>query len=78
MRGRGVKKPPPRIPTLALTPAQAAQSLGVGEDFLRERVLPELRVIRRGRKVLIPTAELENWLTANCEAPAVEQMGGAR
>ena len=29
---------------------------------LREHILPELRVIRRGALVLIPIVELERWL----------------
>jgi excisionase family DNA binding protein len=47
---------------LALLPVEAAAALGVSRDFLDDHVLPELRVVRRGRKVLIPVAELERWL----------------
>jgi len=50
------------IPRLALTPAEAAQAIGVSRDFFDEHVKPELRVVRRGRLVLIPTRELERWL----------------
>jgi excisionase family DNA binding protein len=50
------------IPVLALNPAEAAQSLGVSRDFFDERVLPQLRVVREGRKVLVPLRELERWL----------------
>jgi hypothetical protein len=42
--------------------AEAAVSIGCSRDFFDEHVLPELRVVRRGRKVLIPVAELERWL----------------
>ncbi len=51
---------PPRI---ALTKAEAAAAIGVSVDFFEARVQPDLDVIREGRKVLIPTAELERWIT---------------
>jgi excisionase family DNA binding protein len=50
---------------LALTPMEAAASIGVSRDFFDEHVLPELRVVRRGRLVLIPLVELERWLERN-------------
>lgn len=56
---RGVVTSPPR---LALTPVEAAQAIGVSRDFFDEHVLPELRVVRRGRKVLVAVSELERWL----------------
>jgi len=43
-------------------PVNAAQALGVSRDYFDEHVLPELRVVRRGRKVLISVVELERWL----------------
>jgi excisionase family DNA binding protein len=49
-------------PKLALSPVEAAAALGVSRDFFDEHVLPELRVVRRGRKVLVAVAELERWL----------------
>lgn len=53
------------IPRVALTPPEAAASIGVGEDFFSENVRPELRLIRRGRKVLVPITELERWVEEN-------------
>jgi excisionase family DNA binding protein len=55
------RKLPAPIPRIALTPAEAAAALGVGPDFFEEHVAPDLSVIRRGRKRLIPAAELERW-----------------
>jgi excisionase family DNA binding protein len=46
---------------LALTPDEAAGCLGIGRTTFYEQVLPELRVIRLGRKRLIPVRELEAW-----------------
>jgi excisionase family DNA binding protein len=50
------------IPRLALSPAEAAEALGVSRDFFDEHIAPELRIARRGRRKLIPIRELERWL----------------
>jgi hypothetical protein len=47
---------------LALSKAEAAEALGCSVDFLDEHVLPELRVVRRGRRVFVAVRELERWL----------------
>ncbi len=47
---------------LALSKADAAQALGCSVDFLEEHVQPELRVVRRGRRVFVAVAELQHWL----------------
>jgi hypothetical protein len=62
------------IPRLSLTPPEAAAAIGVGEDFFNVYVRPELRLVRRGRKVLIPVAELERWLAENVERPTAEDL----
>jgi hypothetical protein len=53
-----------KIPRFALSKAEVAASLGCSVDFAEEHVLPELRVVRRGRRVFVPVAELERWLAA--------------
>lgn len=47
---------------LALSPAEAAAAIGCSRDFFDEHVLPDLRVVRRGRRVFVAVAELERWL----------------
>jgi excisionase family DNA binding protein len=47
---------------LALSPQEAAFTLGVSRDFFDEHVCPDLRLVRRGRRVLVPVSELEEWL----------------
>lgn len=54
-----------RVPRLALSKAEAAEALGVSVDFLEEHVMHELRVVRRGRRRLIPITELQRWLDAS-------------
>lgn len=56
---------------LALSKSEAADALGVSVDFLEEHVMPELRIVRRGRRRLIPVRVLEKWLEENA-ALAVE------
>jgi hypothetical protein len=70
-----VKKIAAPVPRYALTPAEAAASIGVGEDFFTEHVRPHLRLVRRGRKVLVPCPELERWIRENAEPPVA---GGQR
>lgn len=59
---RLVAEPAALVPRLALSPDEAAAALGVSRDFLDEHVMPELRVVRRGRRRLVPVRELEAWL----------------
>jgi hypothetical protein len=61
-------------PRIALTPAEAAAAIGVGPDFFDQHVAPELRIIRRGRKRLVPVRELEQWVERNAEPPMVNQL----
>lgn len=47
---------------LALSPDEASAVLGVSRDYFDEHVIDELRVVRRGRRILVALAELERWL----------------
>jgi hypothetical protein len=62
------------IPRIALTPAEAAAAIGVGPDFFDENVAPELRLIRRGRKRLVPVIELERWVAESAGRPIAEEV----
>jgi hypothetical protein len=74
------------IPRLALTRGESAVALGVSVDFLDEHVVPEVRIVRRGRRTLIPVVELERRLRTNAaladpstrsrEASAIPGRGG--
>ena len=61
------RTPETSIPRICLTPPEAAASLGVGATFFDTEIAPELKVIRRGRKRLIPIRELERWTSENAE-----------
>lgn len=66
------------IPAIALTPPEAAAAIGVGDTFFDEQVRPELLLVRRGRKVLVPVAELERWVAENSVAVLDGVGGGVR
>ena len=51
-----------KAPRLALSLDEAAAALGVSRDYFDEHIRPELRVVRRGRRVLVATAEISRWL----------------
>lgn len=54
-------------PLLTYTNREAAAAIGCSVGFFRQRVLPELKVIRRGRRVLIPVREVERWVAESAE-----------
>jgi hypothetical protein len=43
-------------------PEEAAAAIGVSRAFFFAAVLPNLKVVRVGRKRLVPVPELEAWL----------------
>ena len=63
-RARGDRTPDGKTlgPRLALSPDEAAAVLGVSRDYFDEHVIDELRVVRRGRRILVALSELERWL----------------
>jgi excisionase family DNA binding protein len=65
---------PATSPRLALSPSEAAAALGVSRDFFDQHVLPELRVVRRGRRRLVPVRELDRWLEENSMTPLREEL----
>jgi hypothetical protein len=47
---------------LALTKPEAAAAIGMSVDSFERYALRELRVVRKGRLVLVPVREIERWL----------------
>ena len=45
--------------------------LGVSRDYFDEHVIDELRVVRRGRRILVALSELERWLDRNAARAGV-------
>ena len=57
---------------------EAAAFLGIGETAFREHVLPRLRVVRVGRKPIVPRAELDRFLDRHASAPLRDELGAWR
>jgi hypothetical protein len=50
---------------LALTKPEAAAALSMSVDSFERYVQRDLKVVRRGRIVLVPVSELERWVAEN-------------
>lgn len=55
-------------PTLALSVEQACEALGVSWDTWRAHIEPDVRLVRLGRRKLIPVSELQAWLERHAES----------
>jgi excisionase family DNA binding protein len=53
---------PAGSPRLGLSLDEAAATLGVSRDTFDRHIRHELRVVRRGRCLIVPVSELERWL----------------
>ena len=62
-------------PRLAVSPDEAAAILGVSRDYFDEHVIGELRIVRRGRRILVPLTEIERWLDRNATRATVGGRG---
>ena len=67
----------PDVPRVALTRQEAAGALGVSVDHFERHILPGLRVIRSGRLVLVPVAELDRWAQDQAAYALQEHRGKA-
>jgi hypothetical protein len=50
---------------ILVTPDEAARLLSMSRNSWDRYVRPEVRLVRRGRLVLVRTKELERWATQN-------------
>jgi excisionase family DNA binding protein len=57
----------PSTPALALSVEQACEALGVSWDTWHASIEPDVKIVRLGRRKLIPVAELERWLDEHAE-----------
>jgi excisionase family DNA binding protein len=67
----------PRV-RVALGLDEAAAALGVSRDTLERHVLADLRVVRVGRRVVVPVAELERWTERNASRPLEAELEALR
>lgn len=61
------------VPKMALTIEEACTALGISWDLWREHVAPEVRMVRLGRRRLVPIAELQKWLAEHAELDRVDR-----
>jgi hypothetical protein len=61
------RKPSNAGPTLALSVEQACAALGVSWDTWHTTIEPDVRIVRLGRRKLIPVASIERWLDEHAE-----------
>jgi hypothetical protein len=69
--GASVKALP--VSPIALSPEQAAASLGMSRASFDRYVRPEVRVVRRGSLILVPVRELEKWVDRNAAVTVEER-----
>lgn len=55
------------LPRLALSIEEACGALGISWDLWHEHVAPDMRMVRLGRRRLVPIAELQKWLAERAE-----------
>jgi excisionase family DNA binding protein len=53
------------VARLAISPEEAATALGISRDTFDREVRHELRIVRIGRRVVVPVKELERYLERN-------------
>ena len=67
----------PAVSRIALTVAEAAETLGVSRDTFERHVMPELSLVRVGRRLLVPKKELERWIEREMAMPLVAELSAA-
>jgi excisionase family DNA binding protein len=63
---------------IALSVEEAAEALGVSRDSFERHVMAELRLVRIGRRLLVPTRELERWIEREMAIPLVAELSHPR
>lgn len=58
----------PATPALALSIEGACAALSVSWDTWKAQIEPEIRIVRLGRRKLVPVTELQRWLDTHAEA----------
>ncbi len=72
----GPAKPP--APRLALSIEEAAAAIGVGRSSFYELVLPHVRTVSIGRRIVIQVAELDAYLDRHAQRATLDDRKGAR
>ena len=65
-----------RTDRLLVSKVEAAYRLSISLDTFERLVMPEVRVVRIGRRVLFPVAELERFVERRAAVPLAAEMRG--
>ena len=57
------------MPALLVSKREAAAMLSMSTDTLERHVIPCLRLVTVGRRVLVPVKELERWIDRSAALP---------
>lgn len=63
---------------LLVSKAEAAELLSISIDSIERLVMPEIRVVRIGRRVLIAVGDLERYVERQAAAPLAVELEGLR
>jgi excisionase family DNA binding protein len=63
---------------LALSIEDAADLLSISRDSFERHVMSELRLVRVGRRLLVPVRELDQWLEQHSAIPLVAELSTRR
>ncbi len=61
---------------LLVSKADACELLSISQDSFERIVMPEVRVVRVGRRVLFAVADLERWVDSHAAVPLLAQLSG--
>jgi excisionase family DNA binding protein len=59
---------------MALSIEEAAATLSLSRDTFERHVVPQLRVVRVGRRLLVPVRVLEQWLEQEAAEPLLAEL----
>jgi excisionase family DNA binding protein len=59
---------------MALSIEDAARVLSVSRDSFERHVMGDLRLVRVGRRLLVPVRELDNWVEHHSAIPLVAEL----
>ena len=60
--------------SLALSIDDAARVLSLSRDSFERHVIGQIRVVRVGRRLLVPVRELERWIDRSSSIPLVAEL----
>jgi len=57
---------------------RACELMSISQDSFERIVMPEVRAVRVGRRVLFAVSDLERWVDSHAAVPLLAQLSGGR